>query len=301
MYKEKQLDVLTTREWATVLWGILFVIILLPHKDVRDSMKMVIKTFFTEKLRILWEIIFLYILIITVIFSCFPFWNIIYIKDILIWFIFSGLIFCMNAVSAESDEGYVRKNLKENLKITIVAEFFISTFTFNIWIELIIIPIVAVTVMMDTIAEHDKNYYAVHKLLQMILTIIGFCILYGTIKVGVEEYRKLNILDTFVSFMIPIVYLFLFIPLEYVLELYLKYEMLFIRMNFKESDDEEIKKCHRWQIIRICKLSVYRVLLFQKKYLQKMYRQMSEKEFIDLIADFKRTSKNKISGGNNII
>ena len=202
------MDVLTTREWATVLWGILFVIILLPHKDVRDSMKMVIKTFFTEKLRILWEIIFLYILIITVIFSCFPFWNIIYIKDILIWFIFSGLIFCMNAVSAESDEGYVRKNLKENLKITIVAEFFISTFTFNIWIELIIIPIVAVTVMMDTIAEHDKNYYAVHKLLQMILTIIGFCILYGTIKVGVEEYRKLNILDTFVSFMIPIVYLF---------------------------------------------------------------------------------------------
>lgn len=126
------MDVLTTREWATVLWGILFVIILLPHKDVRDSMKMVIKTFFGEKLRILWEIIFLYILIITVIFSCLPFWDIIYIKDILICFIFSGLIFCMNAVSAESNEGYVRKNLKENLKITIVVEFFIGTFTFNI-------------------------------------------------------------------------------------------------------------------------------------------------------------------------
>lgn len=56
------------------------------------------------------------------------------VREILIWFIFSGLIFCMNAVSRESDEGYIRKKLKENLRITIFAEFFISTFTFNIWI-----------------------------------------------------------------------------------------------------------------------------------------------------------------------
>lgn len=56
------------------------------------------------------------------------------VREILIWFIFSGLIFCINAVSRESDEGYIRKNLKENLRITIFAEFLISTFTFNIWI-----------------------------------------------------------------------------------------------------------------------------------------------------------------------
>lgn len=54
-------------------------------------------------------------------------------------------------------------NLKENLKITIFAEFFISTFTFNIWIELAIIPIIAITIMLDVIAEHDKKYQAVHK------------------------------------------------------------------------------------------------------------------------------------------
>lgn len=285
------MDVLTTREWATVLWGILFVIILLPHKDVRDSMKMVIKTFFTEKLRILWEIIFLYILIITVIFSCFPFWNIIYIKDILIWFIFSGLIFCMNAVSGESDEGYIRKNLKENLKITIFAEFFISTFTFNIWIELAIIPIIAIMVMMDVVAERDKKYQAVHKLLQAVLTIFGFCILFGTIQVCVEEYRELNISDTFISFMIPIVYLFLIIPLEYALELYSKYEMLFIRMTFKEPKDKEIQRSHRWRVVRICKLSIYRVLLFQRKFWCKMYCCMSEDEFLDLLEEFERECK----------
>lgn len=285
------MDVLTTREWATVLWGILFVIILLPHKDVRDSMKMVIKTFFGEKLRILWEIIFLYILIITVIFSCLPFWDIIYIKDILIWFIFSGLIFCMNAVSAESNEGYVRKNLKENLKITIVVEFFIGTFTFNIWVELAIIPILVITTLLDVIAERDKQYQFVHKLLQLILTIIGFCIVFGTIKVCAEEYRKLNISSTFISFMIPIAYMFLIVPLEYALELYSKYEVLFIRISFKEAKDKKNQKNHRWRIIQICKLSVYRVLLFQRKFLPKMYSCMSEDEFLDMLDEFKRECK----------
>lgn len=160
---------------------------MLPHKNVRDSLKMVIKTCFDDKLRILWEIIILYVLIITVIFSYLPFWNIVFIKDILIWFALSGLKFCMNAVSGESDEGYVRKNLKENLKITIFAEFFISTFTFNIWIELAIIPIIVITIMMDVIAEHDKECQAVHKLLQAVLTIFGFCVFLGTIKPGFSE------------------------------------------------------------------------------------------------------------------
>lgn len=291
MWEEKKLNILTTREWATLLWGILLMVWMLPHKNTRDSLKMVIKTFFNNKLRILWEIIFLYVLIITVIFSYLPFWNIAYIKDILIWFIFSGLIFCMNAVSRESDEGYIRKNLKENLRITIFAEFFISTFTFNIWIELAIIPIMALTIMMDVIAERDKEYQAVHKLLQAVLTVFGFCILFGTIQVCVEEYRELNISDTFISFMIPIVYLFLIVPLEYALELYSKYELLFIRMSFKEPDDKKIQMSHRWRIVRICKLSVYRVLLFQRKFWCKMYCRMSENEFLDLLEEFKSECK----------
>lgn len=88
------MDVLTTREWATLLWGMLLMVWMLSHKNIRDSLKMVIQTFFNDKLRILWEIIFLYILIITVIFSYFPFWNIVYIKDVLIWLVFSGLYEC---------------------------------------------------------------------------------------------------------------------------------------------------------------------------------------------------------------
>lgn len=127
--------------------------------------------------------------------------------------------------------------------------------------------------------------------MQLILTIIGFCIVFGTIKVCAEEYRKLNISSTFISFMIPIAYMFLIVPLEYALELYSKYEVLFIRISFKEAKDKKNQKNHRWRIIQICKLSVYRVLLFQREFLPKMYSCMSEDEFLDMLDEFKRECK----------
>ena len=58
-----------------------------------------------------------------------------------------------------------------------------------------------------------------------------------------SEIQKLSLiiaLNTFISFMIPIVYLILIIPLEYILELYSKYEVLFVRMSFKEAKDKKI-------------------------------------------------------------
>lgn len=36
---------------------------------------------------------------------------------------FSGLIYCMNAVSSEADERYIQKVLKDNLKLTMILEF----------------------------------------------------------------------------------------------------------------------------------------------------------------------------------
>ena len=120
----------------------------------------------------------------------------------------------------------------------------------------------------------------------------GFWILYETIKIGIHEYKELDALNTFISFLIPIVYLILIIPLEYILELYSKYELLFIRMSFKEEKVKKIQRRHRWYVVKICKFSVRKVLLFQKKYWCKMYSRMSESEFEKLMEEFRRECNN---------
>ena len=210
--------------------------------------------------------------------------NNIYLKDIILWTLFSGLTICMNAVAGEADEKYISKVLKDNIRFTVVTEFLLSTFTFSFWVELIIIPITTVIVLFDTVAEHKSDAIAVHKLLQDVMAFAGLCVILQTVRVGILEYRELNVINTLVSFFIPIVYLLLVTPLEYAFELYSKYEMLFIQMHFKEPRDKKVKRKRHLKVIKACGLSVRKIILFQKQCIPRMYVSMSDSEFEALIS-----------------
>ena len=282
------MDIFSTRELATAFWvGAILIAVgmaIVTNKKIRQGFIGVLKCFFNRKLRKLWEIYFLYIGIITLMFSRFPIWKNIYLKDIILWTLFSGLTICMNAVAGEADEKYISKVLKDNIRFTVVTEFLLSTFTFSLWVELIIIPITTVIVLFDTVAEHKSDAIAVHKLLQDVMAFAGLCVILQTVRVGILEYRELNVINTLVSFFIPIVYLLLVTPLEYAFELYLKYEMLFIQMHFKEPSDKMVQRKRHLKVIKACGLSVRKIILFQKQCIPRMYVSMSDSEFEALIS-----------------
>ena len=282
------MDIFSTRELATAFWvGAILIAVgmaIVTNKKIRQGFIGVLKCFFNRKLRKLWEIYFLYIGIITLMFSRFPIWKNIYLKDIILWTLFSGLTICMNAVSGEADEKYISKVLKDNIRFTVVTEFLLSTFTFSLWVELIIIPITTVIVLFDTVAEHKSDAIAVHKLLQDVMAFAGLCVILQTVRVGILEYRELNVINTLVSFFIPIVYLLLVTPLEYAFELYSKYEMLFIQMHFKEPSDKMVQRKRHLKVIKACGLSVRKIILFQKQCIPRMYVSMSDSEFEALIS-----------------
>lgn len=282
------MDIFSTRELATAFWtGIILVAVgmaIVTNKKARKSFIEVLKCFFGRKLRTLWEIYLLYIGIITFLFSRLPIWESIYLKDIIIWTFFSGLTICINAVAGEADEKYIFKVLKDNIRFTMVTELLLSTFTFGFWVEVIIIPIITVIVLFDTVAEHKSDAIAVHKLLQDVIAFVGLCVILQTVRVGILEYRELNVINTLVSFFIPIVYLLLVAPLEYAFELYSKYEMLFIQMHFKEPSDKMVQRKRHLKVIKVCGLSVKRIMLFQKQCIPRMYISMPDVEFDLLIS-----------------
>ena len=282
------MDIFSTRELATAFWvGAILIAVgmaIVTNKKIRQGFIGVLKCFFNRKLRKLWEIYFLYIGIITLMFSRLPIWKNTYLKDIILWTLFSGLTICMNAVAGEADEKYISKVLKDNIRFTVVTEFLLSTFTFSFWVELIIIPITTVIVLFDTVAEHKSDAIAVHKLLQDMMAFAGLCVILQTVRVGILEYRELNVINTLVSFFIPIVYLLLVTPLEYAFELYSKYEMLFIQMHFKEPRDKKVKRKRHLKVIKACGLSVRKIILFQKQCIPRMYVSMSDSEFEALIS-----------------
>lgn len=287
----KYFSILSTREWATIIWILIVLICILRNKKTRKSFLDVIKILFGKVLIKVWLITALYVFIISFVFSKTAIWDPIYIKDIVIWYLTAGIIFCFNAVSRESDERFILNVLKDNLKFTIIIEFIYSTFTFGLLVELLIIPIITILTIIDAITEHKKEYHTVHEFIQYIFVIIGIWLFYETFKIGLREYKELNILNTFVIFMIPIIYLILIMPLEYAIELYSKYETLFFRISFKNSNDKKVIRKRKLLIIKECGLSIRNVLLFQKEYCSKMYTKMSDDNFALLINEFKNEKK----------
>lgn len=278
---------LSSRECATIIWGVILIIYVITKKETRNSSYNVIKIFFGKKLRILWIIYFLYVVGITIIFSKLSLWKHVYLKDVIIWTLFSGLINYMNAVSREADENYIIKIIKEKFKLIIIFEFIMSTFTFNIIVELLIIPIFTLISILSFVSERDAKYKNVYKLTNFVFGILGFVFLYKTIEVGVNEYQQLNAIDTLISFLIPIIYLVLTLPLIYIISLYSKYELLFLRMSFKEGNDKKVNKKRRFDVLRICNISVRKVRIFTYEFLPRMYKSITDEEFDNLLNEFK--------------
>lgn len=278
---------LSSREWAIIIWGVILIIYVIAKKESRNSFNNVIKIFFGKKIRILWIIYFLYVTGITILLSKLSLWKNVYLKDIIIWSLFSGLIIYMNAVSREADETYMIKIIKDNFKLIIIFEFIISTFTFNIFVELLIIPIFTIILILNLVSERDLKYKNAHKITNYFLSVLVLVFLCKTIEVGINEYQQLNILDTLISFLIPIIYLFLTLPLVYIMSLYSKYELLFSRISFKEGEDKKINKKRRFDVIKTCNVSVRKVMIFTNEYSPRMYKKITEEEFENLLNEFK--------------
>ena len=218
-----------------------------------------------------------------------PFWNNIYLKDIILWLIFSGISYCVNSI-IKGDTEHLKSTVKDNFRVIVIFEYFIGTFTFKFWIEMLIIPVITILTLMNVVAESEEKYRGVHKLIDIVLACIGWYMLWGAVNVGFKEYKELNAINTLVSFMIPIVYTILILPLEFGLEIYSDYEQVFVRMKFRDNQDKKIQRKHRWRVIRTCKLSLRKILLFRKEYVNKMYGLMSEETFDNIMREFKEES-----------
>lgn len=121
---EEIVTILSTREWAITIWGTGFFIWMLTQSEIRKSLWNVIKILLGKNLRRFFLIIALYVAGITMIFYQLPFWNNIYLKDIILWLIFSGISYCVNSI-IKGDTEHEDRIPKEHLA-KYICQFYLS-------------------------------------------------------------------------------------------------------------------------------------------------------------------------------
>ena len=285
------MEIFSTREIVSIIYLSIFIFCAILSKKVRISLLNLIKTACKPKLIIPFILILSYACIIIVVLSKSTLWDLIYLKDIIIWVLFAGVPVCFNAVSHTVEENYFRHIITNNIKFAALVEFFTGTFTFSFLIELIMQPIITFIILLQTVSDTKEEYKAVSKLLNGIIAILGFVIIGFTIKTAINEYRQVDIIQTIISFCLPLFLSLLYLPFAHGFSVYSKYEILFLRMSFKEPQNKKIKLMHRWKVISTCKLSYKKICEFTNDYVKNMYTTMDETDFDVIIANFKNTHR----------
>ncbi|WP_041449712.1 hypothetical protein [Anaerococcus prevotii] len=280
------MGIFSTREISILIWLTIIISLILIKKETRIAFIDCIKLLFEPKIAIIWFIYCLYIFLITILLTNLSIWKRIYIKDIIIWTILVGMINYFKSITDNDSVFSLRKLIKDNINVTIIVEFIISIFTFDIILELIIAPIATILSLLSLYIERNSNYENVYKIIDGIMGAFGLFLAFKTIGVGIYEYKYLNIKDTLVSFMIPIIYSFLSITLYYIIRLYVRYEVVFVSLPFSRVINSKIKKRRFYKIFKVCRFSIEKLEYFYKNYVPYMYESMSEEEFDDVLKSF---------------
>lgn len=244
----KIFESLSTRELSWTIWILIGLTACMFSKNIRQSILGIFKALFAWKISISLLAFFIHTSFYVFVLFKLGLWDISLLKDTIIWTLGFGFISLMN-INKVNESAYFKKVLIDTIKWTIAIEFIVNFFTFSLTKELIIVPILVFSAMIQAVASFKPEHKQVENLFKYFLTTIGLFIFIFSLYKTVEEHSKLFTLDNLKSFLLPVFLSLTFLPFMYLYNLLVKYEELWIRLNFsirKKQDRQRVKRQILW-------------------------------------------------------
>ncbi|WP_291122472.1 hypothetical protein, partial [Flavobacterium sp. UBA6046] len=212
---------LSNREIAILFWMVIILTVLIYISKSSKAFFGVVKAFFDRKLVYCYIIIGAYLFLVIKILNKTIFWEAYLFKDFAIWLVGFAMVsfFSINKINTNNE--LVKKFLKI-FSATIIIDFIINFFIFNLGWELIIIPVVSFIAILQYFAEINKEkpgYEKVSSFLKWVLTIIGFSLLSYVIHKLYHNYNEILKINNIKSFLIPVILSVLYFPIILLLSL----------------------------------------------------------------------------------
>jgi len=250
------MDIFTNREIATIIWVTLFIIRFSFEKQIRTSILNIIKSALKIKILLYFFSYLCYISLIIYSFYYFELWDITYLKENIIWFIFSGLPIGLIVATNKLERGFWKRLILKNLKLIVFVEFIISSFTFSLIVELLIIPIITLIVLINTVLKFNEENKDLEKFTNIILTFFGFFILSYSLYKSITEIHLIGNASHLKSFLFPVVYSIMSIPYMYIYKLIVVYELLFMKLRFGKKRSRKLNLLIKLRLLLFCNIQI---------------------------------------------
>ncbi|MBK3497412.1 hypothetical protein JFL43_21880 [Viridibacillus sp. YIM B01967] len=237
---------ISERQLATILWGMIIVVGLLCFSKQKrylfKSLSDLIKAFYkvlTQKFA-LYIHIYVLCMLITL-----QYISLLSAETLIAYFIWIVTVLypsIFNAISANK-KPYKVSLVKQQLGINILFLFIVSNYTFNFWIEfLILLPIITFLSMLSVVSSIKEEHQSVKKLTNFLLGGIGLFILFYAIGEFVDNFKDIKDVEFWRNLAIE-VYIILHLPIIYFAKLYGYYEeyKVILKIKFRSNEEKKIK------------------------------------------------------------
>jgi len=118
------------------------------------------------------------------------------------------------------------------LKLLAILQFVVGVYTFTLWVEVLLVPVLALLGAMLAIAETDRRHHQVKVFLEYCLSSFGVVLIVYTLYMLITNFgefgKEKTAYDFFVSPLLTLCYL----PFVFFMLVYSTYEQVFVRLRY---------------------------------------------------------------------
>lgn len=252
------MELFNSREIALAVWLLILAIWLFSSKEIRSAFSSVLDGFSKKVIIIPFSFLVFHTLLSVWLLSEVGMWDLSQVKNTVFWFFGVAAVSFFRLNKMADDPDYFKNAVKDNLKIIVLLQFLVSFYTFNIIVELVFVPFMALLGGMIAIAQRDEKHLRVYKALNKILEFVGLTIIAYAAYSLLHGFQEFVQFQTFLDLVVPIFLSMLLLPLIYLFHVYMVYEVIFVGMRFSVKD-EKVRAYAKKSAIFKYKLSVHSV------------------------------------------
>lgn len=235
------MDFLNNREMAIALWVVAIAIYIFSSskmRDVRKSFRNLLSAFFARQ--IISPLILMTIYMGAVVYFMFEadLWNSGQIKNTIFWAVAVGFMSFFKLESIKKDKSFFKHSVIDNLKILAIIQFIVSVYAFPLWVELLLVPILALTGGMSAVAETDEKYNQAKKFLDGLMIFFGITVIAYTAYMLITNFNEVGKESTVYDFIVPPLLTLFYLPFIFMAMVYSTYEQAFVRLMFAIKENK---------------------------------------------------------------
>lgn len=149
------------------------------------------------------------------------------------------------------------------IKWTIAIEFVVNFFTFSLTKEIILVPTIVFSAMMQAFASFDPKHKQVETLMKNFLMYFSIFVFLFLLYKTIEKHSELFTVDNLKSFILPVFLTITFLPFMYFYNLLIKYEELWVRLKFSIRN-KKIRQRVKRQILLAANFNIDKLVSISK-------------------------------------